>query len=211
MVAARLARLADLAQHLVLVRRGRVGQVRQRRQHGGAALLDRAQLLLELLLALREPARLGDRLGGVLAAPLQLADPLARLVLARAQLLELGQQRAAALVELERLVEQRRVDAAARQRVPRGLRVLADLPEVEHRDLAWRLAAGLCVPEYLSRKSATASASSPVTMFAGMIAPEKPPLRIAKSASSSAHLALTLKFGPLVRSPPWSWPSGFEP
>ena len=136
MVAPGLAGLADLAEHLVLVRRGGVGQVRQRQQHGRAPLLDRAQLLLELLLALGEPARLGDRLGGVLAVPLQLADALARLVLARAQLLELRQERAAALVELERLVEQRRIDAAPRQRVTRGLRVLADLPEVEDGDLA---------------------------------------------------------------------------
>lgn len=68
--------------------------------------------------------------------PLQLADALARLVLARAQLLELRQERAAPLVQLERLVDQRRIDAAARQRVTRGLRVLADLPEVEDGDLA---------------------------------------------------------------------------
>jgi hypothetical protein len=136
MAAPRLPGLADLAQHLVLVRRGGVGQVRQRQQHGRSPLLDRAQLLVQLLLALREPARLGDRLGGVLAGPLQLADALARLVLARAQLLELRQKRAAALVQLERLVEQRRIDAAARQRVTRGLRVLADLPEVEDGDLA---------------------------------------------------------------------------
>jgi hypothetical protein len=136
MAAPGLAGLAHLAQHLVLVRRGGVGQVWQRQQHGGAPLLDRAQLLLELLLALREPARLGDRLGGVLAVPLQLADALTRLVLARAQLLKVRQERAAPLVQLERLVDQRRIDAAARQRVTRGLRVLADLPEVEDGDLA---------------------------------------------------------------------------
>ena len=130
------AGLADLAQHLVLVGRGGVGQARQREQYGAAALLDRAQLLVELLLALGEPARLGDRLGGVLAAALELADALARLVLARAQVLELREKRAAALVQLERLVEQRRVHVAARQRVTRGLRVLADLPEVEDGDLA---------------------------------------------------------------------------
>ena len=124
------------------------------------------------------------------------------------QLLELGQQRAPALVELERLVEQRRVHAAAGERVTRRLRVLADLPEVEHRDPV--RPASRSLPEYLARKSATASASSPTTMFAGMIAPEKPPLRIAKSTSSRLSLR-TLKFGPLVRSPPWSWPSGFEP
>jgi len=53
-------------------------------------------------------------------------------------------------------------------------------------------------------------ASGPVTTFTGMIAPEKPPLRIANSTSSIVSLRWS-KFGPLVRSPPWSWPSGFEP
>ena len=65
-------------------------------------------------------------------------------------------------------------------------------------------------PSTSRRKSATASASSPTTMFAGMIAPEKPPLRMANSTSSVATLRVS-KFGPLVRSPPETWPSGFEP
>src|SRR3954447_4982987 len=47
-------------------------------------------------------------------------------------------------------------------------------------------------------------------MFAGMIAPEKPPLRIAYRTSWRVSLR-TLKFGPSVRSPPWTLPSGFEP
>src|SRR3954452_1232674 len=47
-------------------------------------------------------------------------------------------------------------------------------------------------------------------MFAGMIAPEKPPLRIANSTSSRDSLR-TLKFGPSVRSPPLTLPGGFEP
>src|SRR4051794_15469223 len=38
-------------------------------------------------------------------------------------------------------------------------------------------------------------------MFDGMIAPENPPLRIANSTSWTCSLR-TLKFGPLVRSPP---------
>jgi hypothetical protein len=67
---------------------------------------------------------------------LKLADPLARLVLARAQVLELREECTAALVELQRLVDQCRGEAAARKRVTRGLRVLADLPEVEDGDLA---------------------------------------------------------------------------
>src|SRR4051794_26253459 len=43
-----------------------------------------------------------------------------------------------------------------------------------------------------------------------MIAPEKPPLRIAKSTSSRLSLR-TSKFGPLVRSPDATWPVGFDP
>ena len=43
-----------------------------------------------------------------------------------------------------------------------------------------------------------------------MIAPEKPPLRMAKRTSSRWTLRW-LKLGPFVRSPPWSWPGGFEP
>jgi hypothetical protein len=46
------AGLADLPEHLILVRRSGVGQVRQREQHAGAPLLDHAKLLLEVLLAL---------------------------------------------------------------------------------------------------------------------------------------------------------------
>ena len=87
-------------------------------------------------LLLRSEAR-ASRLSprGVLAVPLQLADALARLVLARAQLLELRQKRAAALVQLS-ASSSSAGPAAARQRVTRGLRVLADLPEVEDGDLA---------------------------------------------------------------------------
>ena len=48
-----------------------------------------------------------------------------RLVLALTQLLQLGQQRPTPLVALERLVEQRGVDPAPAQRLPRGLGVLA--------------------------------------------------------------------------------------
>src|SRR4051812_2488513 len=47
-------------------------------------------------------------------------------------------------------------------------------------------------------------------MFAGMIAPEKPPLRIAWRTSSRVSLR-TLKFGPSVRSPLLIWPGVFEP
>src|SRR3954451_5095223 len=65
-------------------------------------------------------------------------------------------------------------------------------------------------PAYAWRNSATCWASSPTTMFAGMIAPEKPPLRIA-NRTSFFFSALTLKFGPLVRSPPLISRLDFEP
>src|SRR3954464_15554983 len=57
------------------------------------------------------------------------------------------------------------------------------------------------VPEYFDTNSATICASRPTTTLAGMIAPEKPPLRIANRTSSFFSLR-TLKFGPFVRSPP---------
>jgi hypothetical protein len=41
------------------------------------------------------------------------------------------------------------------------------------------LPAPVLLPAYFSRNSAICSASAPVAMFSGMIAPEKPPLRIA--------------------------------
>src|SRR4051812_24122437 len=47
-------------------------------------------------------------------------------------------------------------------------------------------------------------------MFAGMIAPEKPPLRIAKRTSCFCSLR-TLKFGPFVRSPPLISRFDFDP
>src|SRR5438128_1193797 len=47
-------------------------------------------------------------------------------------------------------------------------------------------------------------------MFAGMIAPEKPPLRIANRTSCFCSLR-TLKFGPFVRSPPLISRFDFDP
>src|SRR3954453_17754515 len=47
-------------------------------------------------------------------------------------------------------------------------------------------------------------------MLAGMIAPEKPPLRIAKRTSCFCSLR-TLKLGPFVRSPPLISRLDFEP
>ena len=81
--------------------------------------------------------------------------------------------------------------AAAGERGAHAVGVLADALEVEHAASAASAAylsdsvmfvAGTCWasrPEYFARNSATACACSPTTMFCGMIAPEKPPLRIA--------------------------------
>ncbi len=135
--------LALLAQDLVLEGRRGVGQVRQQGQRGGAALLHRAQLLGELLLARRGALHLGDRRAGVLARALQLADALGGLVLGAPQLLELGQQRTPALVGIERLIEHRGVEAAPKQRLSRRCGVFTDLPEVEHRPLEGSSSPGL--------------------------------------------------------------------
>ena len=62
---------------------------------------------------------------------------------------------------------------APRQRGADRVGVAADEPEVQHRPGRYLL------PAYLERKAATSSASFPTTMFSGMIAPEKPPLRSA--------------------------------
>ena len=100
------ARLADLAQHLVLGRgdSGRAGW--EARPAPRAPLLDGAQLGVQLLLALGGAAHLRDRLRRVLAGALQLADPLGRLVLLAARSSSSsGSTRAPALVQLQRLVE----------------------------------------------------------------------------------------------------------
>ena len=82
--------------------------------------------------------------------------------------------------------------AAAGQRRLDPLGVGADQLQVEHRRrraqgdgfAGARRFLGFVCPAYSATKRATASASSPTTMFWGMIAPEKPPFWIAKRASS---------------------------
>src|SRR5439155_12970680 len=169
--------LADLAQDAVALRRLVGGHVRQRGLRVAELGLDLRQLGRELLLTRAELLHRRDRVARVLARALGRADGLAGLVLARAQLLELGQQLAAARVEREHPVE-RLADARVAAPVEggaHGVGLAADAPQVEHR--VGYLAA--LRPEYFARNSATARASRPVTMFSGMIAPEKPPLRIA--------------------------------
>ena len=134
-VAARRARLADLAQHRVLVGGRRVGEVRQRRRAASSSSSSTAlQLGVELLLAVADrPATSAIASRRVLALALQLADLLAGRVLLGPQRLELGQQLAPARVELEHPVE-RAVGAvaAARERRPRRVGLGADRLEVEH-------------------------------------------------------------------------------
>ena len=127
---------------------------------------------------------------------------------ARAQLLELGQELAAAGVELEHPVQRARIAprGARARRVPRSGSARIALRSSTADSAEVGLAARVLGEEL----GHLAPPHRPTTMFAGMIAPEKPPLRIAKSASSRSTLR-TLKFGPLVRSPPASWPSGLEP
>ena len=125
-VAAGLARLADLAHHLVLVGRRRVGRVRHARERGLQLLLDVADLGLELLHLGGDAAHLLDRGRRVAARALRLGDLVVRRVLRRAQLLEPREHLAPALVELQELVEHVR-GAAARERGADRLRVAPDL------------------------------------------------------------------------------------
>ena len=98
--------------------------------------------------------------------------------------LDLGQQLAAAGVEGEQLVDLLGGAAAGQRRLD-PLGVGADQLQVEHVASALgRVSPGrgedsASSPAYLATKRATASASSPTTMFWGMIAPEKPPFWIA--------------------------------
>ena len=62
------------------------------------------------------------------------------------------------------------------------------------------------VPAYFATNAATAPASRPVTMFCGMIEPEKPPFRIANRACARLSVRWS-RFGPSTRtfraSEPW--------
>ena len=83
------------------------------------------------------PRHLLDRRRGVLARALQLADLLGGLVLRSPQLLELRQHGAPALVQLRAPRRAERGPPRGAQRVTSGLRVLADLAEVEHGRSGW--------------------------------------------------------------------------
>ena len=101
----------------------------------------------------------------------------------------IGQQLAPAGVEGEQLVDLHG-GAAARQSRLDPLGVGADQLQVEHGTLGQgeSLARGagfrVLPPAYLATNRRPLRPHSPTTMFCGMIAPEKPPFWIAKSASS---------------------------
>ena len=208
---AELGRLAHLAQrHRVLlgftVRSLGIREVGQRHEELGALRLHVVELRLELLELGAHLAHLGDQRLGVVADALGLCDPVRRTVLPRAPLLDLREQLPTAGVHTQQLVELLG-GTSARQRGPRGIRILADAPQVEHYALSaggftggraaprgrpvaygepepggWTVVWAL-EPAYFETNRATSEASLPVTMFWGMIAPEKPPLRIAKMTS----------------------------
>ena len=226
MVAARSCRAAaDLAQHLVLLaRRRRVGQVRQRRRarRSGAPRPRRPRPACALTFAAtsRISAIASPRRPRPSAWPRAIFS-LARFCVARA-LLERGQQLAAARVERDHLVDQRRVDPLALEPGTDRVRVLADQLQVEHGGgsrgpTRWRSAAVLLgdvgaepPPAYLARKSATSSASCADHDVRGHDRARE--AAVADREEDVVLLSLrTLKFGPLVRSPPAASPVGFDP
>ena len=198
-----LGPVADLAQRdgvvLPAVGRLRVREVRQRRGERVAPLLDLGQLRLHPLELGRRPSCIRS-ISSLASLPSRFAAAIssdAWFCSARRPSTS-GQQLAATRVERQQLVEGL-AGAPALERRPGRARVVADRSQVEHEppgllalgaglllfglDLAG--VAGLRRPVDLAARVAgrrtppTASASSPTTMFWGMIAPEKPPLRIA--------------------------------
>ena len=172
-VAAGRARLAHLAQHLVLVRRGRVGQVRQRGEHARcAAPRPRAAPPPARFSRAETPRDLGDRLGRVLAGALQLADPLRGLVLARAAA---PPARAAARGGARRARAPRRAAPGRRRAGASASRAGCGSSRISLRS-STATSPGSASRRLAARVLATgsrrpASASSPTTTFAGMIAP----------------------------------------
>jgi hypothetical protein len=190
-----LRRLPDRAQHLVLgLGGGEIGQVGQRREQ-------RLQLGVGLPCLLAAGLDLGREL---LEAGELVAD-LAALALARRDLLGgrllLGAQRLGRLrrvapgpVERDDAVDALGdVAAAPGEGRPHRVGVAADQPEVQHGG-GYPPAADF-LPAYSETNAATCCASGPVTMFSGMIAPEKPPLAIAKRTSGTFSLRKS-RFGP---------------
>ena len=105
-------------------------------------------------------------------------------VSSRPALLDTRKELAAPGVEAQELVEILGGATAGEGGASRA-GILADALQVEQGSGAYPSSppgtggSSTSVPECASTKRATASASSPTTMFCGMIAPEKPPFRIA--------------------------------
>jgi hypothetical protein len=136
--------LADLAQgDVVLIRLAvrciRIGNVREHRQQGIAALVEVRELGLQLLqLALQLgrglPQLLELRIVG-LPRPRGLLDLTGKFVLVRANRIDAGVEFAPPLVDFQDLVELLG-GPAARQRRANGVRLAADLLEVERGPLS---------------------------------------------------------------------------
>ena len=174
----------------------RLGQVGEGDEELFPSPVELAELRLELLELGLQRGRLLTQLRELglvdLSGPGRLLDLRGELVLLGPDRVDPRVQLAPALVDVEELV-----DLLARappgQRRSDPLRVGADLLQVERGSLPelYGAAAALVVvwagagasvtsrPAYFATKAATFCVSAPTTMFWGMIAPEKPPFRIA--------------------------------
>ena len=227
-VAALSPGLAPLADDLLLDRRRLDREVRDRRhqRRSSRSSTSRTSPSSSFTRA-RDVLHRGDRLRRVLAGLLRLADlgRSPRFAAARSDSTSGSSSRRRAS-RRQHLVERGHRRGAARARLRKPLRVAADLLQVEHgvrapvrasvrvrrrRSGRRRLRRpdsepGVALEEHAPRPRRPC----PTTMLAGMIAPEKPPLRIANRTSSRLSLR-TSKFGPLVRSPAATVPAGLEP
>ena len=150
---------------------------------------------------------------GVAARALRRRDLVRGAVLPGPPLLDLGQQLAAARVEAQaaRRGHRRRRGARARPGPGSGSSRMLRRSSIGGRLASARSPTGnrtrcpaagslpASEPAYLETNFATLVASWPVRMFWGMIAPEKPPLRIANRTSSKLSLRWS-RFGPCWRS-----------
>ena len=183
--------IPDLAQRdgvvLASVRGVRMREVGERRRELVAARLDLGELSLQALDLAAQLAHLGDPRLGVLARALRGGDLVGDGVAARAALLDPGQQLAAAGVQRQQLVQGLGRTAARERRASRARarRGCASGRASAAGRAAWRAysegrSAGRSRrPSTRRRSRRRPRASSPTTMFCGMIAPENPPLRIA--------------------------------
>ena len=157
-------------------RRGRAGWAARRRPASSSASTCSSSALPDSIVSF-SPATAAICSVGILAALLGLADLLGERLALGLGALDLGQQLAAAGVEAEQLVDLLGGAAAGQRRLD-PLGIGADQLQVEHRSRPARARcwpgrgdSSASPPAYLATKRATALASSPTTMFWGMIAP----------------------------------------